>query len=95
MSVELPNAPAPDPRALALVRRVLDGLLGTQVPLGWDDKTYALRGTGRGGLTDDEQSGRWWDLREVVLPTTGRDIFHPEQIVVSTDSGALRVGHGT
>ena len=55
LSVELPDAPAPDPAALALVRRVLDGLLGTAVPLGWDDRTYALRGTGRTPLTDDER----------------------------------------
>jgi Mycothiol maleylpyruvate isomerase N-terminal domain len=40
-------APPPDARSLALVRRVLDGLLGTPMPGSWDDQTYALKGTGR------------------------------------------------
>jgi uncharacterized protein (TIGR03083 family) len=58
LSVELPAAPAPDPNALALVHRVLDGLLGTNGsgPVFWDDKTYALKGTGRLRLTADERS---------------------------------------
>ncbi|MBT8227742.1 MAG: maleylpyruvate isomerase family protein [Dactylosporangium sp.] len=54
LNVGLPNAPAPDPVALELVRRVLDGLLETPVPVSWDDATYALKGTGRVGLTEEE-----------------------------------------
>jgi hypothetical protein len=42
--------------ALRLVRRVLDGLLGEQASVGWDDETYALKGTGRLALTDAERS---------------------------------------
>ncbi len=49
-------APAPDPASLALVRRVLDGLLGGALPVSWDDRTYALKGTGRLPLTSDERS---------------------------------------
>lgn len=45
---------APDPGALGLVRRVLDGLLGGTVD--WDDRTYALKGTGREPLTDAERA---------------------------------------
>jgi uncharacterized protein (TIGR03083 family) len=52
----LPAAPPPDPASLALVRRVLDGLLGRPVPTGWDDRTYALKGTGRLPLTEQERT---------------------------------------
>jgi hypothetical protein len=48
--------PRPDPASLALVRRVLDGLLGTPMPRGWDDQTYALKGTGRLAVTEQERS---------------------------------------
>jgi uncharacterized protein (TIGR03083 family) len=48
-------APPPDPASLALVRRVLDGLLGRPEPAGWDDRTYALKGTGRLPLTEQER----------------------------------------
>jgi hypothetical protein len=51
LTVALPGAPAPAPAALALVRRVLDGLLGAPVPAAWDDVTAALKGTGREPLT--------------------------------------------
>lgn len=51
-----PAAPPPDAASLALVRRVLDGLLGTPVPGGWDDRTYALKGTGRKEITADDRS---------------------------------------
>jgi hypothetical protein len=54
LTVQLPDAPAPDAAALRLVRRVLDGLLGTPVPVGWDDREYALKGTGRIPLTEEE-----------------------------------------
>lgn len=49
----------PGPRPLAEVRRVLDGLLGEPEPLGWDDATYALVGTGRRPLSraDRERLG--------------------------------------
>jgi Mycothiol maleylpyruvate isomerase N-terminal domain len=47
LTVELPGAPAPDPASLALVRRVLGGLLGAPLPASWDDVTAALKGTGR------------------------------------------------
>jgi uncharacterized protein (TIGR03083 family) len=53
MTVAL-DAPEPDPAALRLVRRVLDGLLGGTVD--WDDRTYALKGTGRLAVTDDDRA---------------------------------------
>jgi Mycothiol maleylpyruvate isomerase N-terminal domain len=56
MTAALPAAPPPDPVSLALVRRVLDGLLGTPMPGGWDDATCALKGTGRLPVTVAERS---------------------------------------
>jgi hypothetical protein len=56
LTVELPSAPAPDAASLALVRRVLDGLLGTPMPGDWDDRTYALKGSGRLPVTGAERS---------------------------------------
>lgn len=50
------QVPPPDPAALALVRQVLDGLLGTPMPGGWDDQTYALKGTGRLAVTEQERA---------------------------------------
>lgn len=47
MTVGLPDAPAPPSAALGIVRRTLDGLLGTPPPAHWDDVTYVLKGTGR------------------------------------------------
>jgi hypothetical protein len=47
LTTGLVAAPPPDADSLALVRRVLDGLLGTPMPGSWDDQTYALKGTGR------------------------------------------------
>jgi Mycothiol maleylpyruvate isomerase N-terminal domain len=55
--VGLPAAPPADPIPLRLVRRVLDGLLGAPLAIGWDDETYALKDTGRLALTDAECSG--------------------------------------
>ena len=55
LTVALPDAPAPEPASLALVRRVLDGLLGTPVPASWDDVTAALKGTGRDPLTEADR----------------------------------------
>lgn len=53
--VEL-SRPGPGPAALAVVRSTLGGLLGQPVPLTWDDKTYALAGTGRRELTGADVS---------------------------------------
>jgi uncharacterized protein (TIGR03083 family) len=47
LTVHLPAAPPPAPAALALVRRVLDGLAGQPLPASWDDVSCALKGTGR------------------------------------------------
>ena len=49
----------PDPPAtvvLGAVRQVLDGLLGSPAPAGWDDARYARTGTGRLPLTADERA---------------------------------------
>ena len=56
LTVQLPAAPKPEPGALALVCRVLDGLIGVPGPSYWDSETYALKGTGRLALTADERS---------------------------------------
>jgi hypothetical protein len=55
LTVQLPAAPAPDSASLGLVRRVLDGLLGGALPVRWEDRDYALRGTGRVPLDDDDR----------------------------------------
>jgi hypothetical protein len=54
MTVELPDSPAPDPAALRVVRHVLDGLVGETVD--WDDREYALKGTGRIRLSADDRA---------------------------------------
>jgi len=46
----------PSGEGLAAVRMTLDGILGGPVPADWDDVTYALKGTGRAGLTADDQA---------------------------------------
>jgi uncharacterized protein (TIGR03083 family) len=52
----LGKAPHPDPGALEAVGDVLRGLLGTDLrPVGVDDVRFALVGTGRGTLNDDER----------------------------------------
>jgi uncharacterized protein (TIGR03083 family) len=56
LTVGLPGAPPPDAASLALVRRVLDGLLGTPMPGGWDDRIYALKGTGREEVTAGDRA---------------------------------------
>jgi uncharacterized protein (TIGR03083 family) len=56
LTAGLPAAPPPDAAGMALVRRVLDGLLGTPLPGGWDDRTYALKGTGREEVTADDRA---------------------------------------
>jgi hypothetical protein len=56
LTVNLPSSPPPDPASLALVRRVLEGLLGSPLPAGWDDAGAALKGTGRVPLTDEDRA---------------------------------------
>jgi uncharacterized protein (TIGR03083 family) len=51
MIASLPASAGPAATGLALVRRTLDGLLGASPDAGWDDTTYALKGTGREALT--------------------------------------------
>jgi len=48
LNLEAPSVPA---EALERVRNVLDGLLGTLLPMEWDDVEYVLKGTGRVALT--------------------------------------------
>ena len=55
LTVDLPTAPEPDPASLALVRRVLTGLLGVPLPASWDDTTAALKGTGRDPLAKQDR----------------------------------------
>lgn len=56
LTVNLPSAPPPDPASLDLVRRVLDGLLGSPLPASWDDASAAVKGTGRVPLTDEDRA---------------------------------------
>ena len=51
LTIALPSAAPPDADSLAIVRRVLNGLLGAPMPGEWDDETCALKGTGRAPLT--------------------------------------------
>jgi hypothetical protein len=51
----LDDAPTPDPAALVLVRRTLEGLAGGRLDTQWDDISYALKGTGRAPLNDDDR----------------------------------------
>jgi hypothetical protein len=64
LTVALPGAPAPEPASLALVRRVLAGLLGAPLPAAWDDGTAALKGTGREPLTEAD--------RQALGPSAGK-----------------------
>ena len=56
LTVSLPSAPPPDPASLALVRRVLAGLLGSPLPASWDDTSAAVKGTGRAPLTGEDRA---------------------------------------
>jgi hypothetical protein len=49
------DRPGPRAEPLALVRQTLDGLLGRPVPVAWDDRTWALAGTGRRPLDAAER----------------------------------------
>lgn len=48
-------APGPSASPLAVVRRTLDGLLGHPAPADWDDRTWAMLGTGRRALGPHER----------------------------------------
>ena len=56
ITVALPAAEPADPDALALVRQVLEGLAGGQLPTDWDDMTCALKGTGRVPVSTDDSA---------------------------------------
>ena len=51
LNLQAPPVPA---SALLRVRNVLDGLLGAELQLEWDDVEYALKGTGRVALTAED-----------------------------------------
>lgn len=54
--VGLPDAPEPDPEALQVTARTLDGLFGPDAwdVIGWDTTTYVLKATGRVPLDEDD-----------------------------------------
>ena len=56
LAVNLADPPTPTVAALDVVVRTLDGLIGSdpRAGTGWDDTTYALKGTGRLRLDDRE-----------------------------------------
>jgi hypothetical protein len=56
LTVDLPHVESPPRSALTLVRLTLDGLLSQPVGIGWDDQQYALKGTGRLPLTEEEMA---------------------------------------
>lgn len=56
MTICITSALPADPASLALVRRVIDGLLGFELGDLWDDSTYALKGTGRLPITAAERA---------------------------------------
>lgn len=56
LTVDLPSAPPPGPVSLTLVRRVLEGLLGSPLPASWGDASAAVKGTGRVPLTDEDRA---------------------------------------
>jgi hypothetical protein len=55
LSVHLDRAPSTPAGALAVTRATLEGLLGGPLPAGWDDRTAALKGTGRMELDGDDR----------------------------------------
>ena len=56
MTAYLGTLVPPSDIALKLVRVTLDGLLGTNLPAGWGDSEYALKGTGRIALSATDRS---------------------------------------
>jgi hypothetical protein len=59
--------PGPAPESLVVVRRTLYGLLGSPVPVGWDDVTYARAATGRRPLSAEERAALGADARRLPL----------------------------
>jgi uncharacterized protein (TIGR03083 family) len=62
LTVGLPDAPEPDPEALQVTARTLDGLFGPEAwdVIAWDTTTYILKATGRVPLdeTDHDMLGQ-------------------------------------
>ena len=56
LTLELPEAPEPDPEGLQVTARTLDGLFGPEAwdVIGWDTTTYVLKATGRLPLTEQD-----------------------------------------
>jgi uncharacterized protein (TIGR03083 family) len=56
LTVDLPDAPEPDPEGLRVTARTLDGLFGPEAwdVITWDTTTYVLKGTGRVPLDEDD-----------------------------------------
>ncbi len=56
LTLNLPGAPEPDPEALRLTARTLDGLFGPEAwdVIDWDTTTYVLKGAGRLPLDDSD-----------------------------------------
>lgn len=59
--------PGPQPGPMAVVRGTLDGLLGRPEPIGWDDETWALVGSGRRPLTAVERTAFGPDVDRLPL----------------------------
>ncbi|MGW6281841.1 maleylpyruvate isomerase N-terminal domain-containing protein [Kribbella sp. NPDC055071] len=57
LTLNLPDAPEPDPEALQVTARTLDGLFGPEAwdAIPWDTTTYILKSTGRLPLTPQDQ----------------------------------------
>jgi len=58
LTLELPDAPEPDPEALQVTARTLDGLFGPEAwdVIQWDTTTYVLKATGRLPLTENDRA---------------------------------------
>jgi len=56
LTVGIPDAPEPDPEALQITARTLDGLFGPEAwdVIAWDTTTYILKATGRLPLDEDD-----------------------------------------
>lgn len=63
----LPGAEQPAGAGMAAVRATLDGLLGRQVPVEWNDRHYALAATGRVPLTTAERTRLGTDVERFPL----------------------------
>jgi uncharacterized protein (TIGR03083 family) len=71
LTVGLPDAPEPDPEALQITARTLDGLFGPEAwdVIAWDTTTYILKATGRVPL--DEADHDMLGLYATRLPLLG------------------------